>query len=195
MIEREMLKRAGGAQDQIACTFGGFCFTEFTKNEITTCPLRFENDLLAELHSSMLLFELPIQRKVSASVIEAKKINNMEKNIETLTEIRECAYGMRHNITRGDVESLGQILEFNWELKKKLDGVSNKQIDHYYDVGMKAGAFGGKLCGAGGGGSMFFIVPFENRKKVINNMVNAGCREINFDFDTGGMVAWRTQGG
>lgn len=192
-IERDILKRAGGSQDQIYSTVGGFSFTEFTKNEITTCPLRFENDLLAELHSSMLLFELPIQRTVSASVIEAKKIKNMEGNVEILKEIRECAYAMRHNITRGDIEALGQLLEINWEAKKRLEGVSNKKIDYYHDIGIKAGAIGGKLCGAGGGGSMFFICPFENRKNIINKMTQAGCRQIPFDFDSMGMVAWRTQ--
>jgi D-glycero-alpha-D-manno-heptose-7-phosphate kinase len=191
-IEREVLNRYGGNQDQWASVFGGFNFIEFSKNETTICPLRFENDLLCELHSSMLLFELPKSRKVSASIIEKKKIDNMKDNTENLIEIKECAYAMRHNIIRGDIEALGQILECNWEAKKKMDSVSNKEIDYFHNVGITAGAFGGKLCGAGGGGNMFFICPLENRKNIISEMTKIGCKQLNFDFDQMGLVAWRT---
>jgi D-glycero-alpha-D-manno-heptose-7-phosphate kinase len=191
-IERSILKRYGGDQDQWASVYGGFNFIEFSKNETSICPLRLEDSMLAEFHSSMLLFELPIQRKVSASVIEKKKIDNMENNIETLMKIREGAYAMRHHLLRGDMEALGIIVDGCWELKKKLEGVSNKDIDHYYKIGMKAGAFGGKLCGAGGGGSIFYIAPFENRANIIKKMSREGCKNIPFDFDEKGMVAWRT---
>jgi len=191
-IERSILKRHGGDQDQWASVYGGFNFIEFSKNETSICPLRLENDLLAELHSSMLLFEIPIQRKVSASVIEKKKIDSMKDNVETLMKIREGAYALRHHLLRGDIEAIGIIVDGCWQLKKKLEGVSSKEIDHYYNIGMKAGAMGGKLCGAGGGGSIFYIAPFENRAKIIKKMTQAGCKNIPFDFDMKGMVSWGT---
>lgn len=190
-IERVKLGRVGGYQDQACSVYGGVNFMEFNKNKINIYPLRLSSDILCELHSSLLLFELPVQREVQASKIEEKKIENMDDNIEYLKQIRTLAYSSKQALLKGDTETLGRLMDSSWIVKRRMDGVSTKEIDHLYNLGKEAGAYGGKLCGAGGGGSMTFLCPLEKRKNIINAMEAAGCRQTHFDFDSMGMHSWR----
>jgi len=195
-IEREVLKRAGGYQDQYAAVFGGFNFIEFKKERIRMFPLRLESDLVSELHSSMLLFETPTARVETASKVEERKDRDIRKggeSIEYLKKIRDCAYGMKDAIINGDVKTMGALLHESWVEKRKLPGVTYPEIDKMYKAGMDAGAYGGKLCGAGGGGFLFFMSDIAERKKIINAMAKEGARLVNFDFDFNGMVTWRTE--
>jgi D-glycero-alpha-D-manno-heptose-7-phosphate kinase len=195
-IEREVLKRAGGYQDQYAAVFGGFNFIEFRKERIRMFPLRLESDLVSELHSSMLLFETPTPRAETASKVEEMKDRDIRKggeSIEYLKKIRDCAYGMKDAIINGDVKTMGGLLNESWIEKRKLPGVTYPEIDRMYKAGMDAGAYGGKLCGAGGGGFLFFMSDIAERKKIINAMAREGARLVNFDFDFNGMVTWRTE--
>jgi len=191
-IEREMLKRVGGYQDMAAAVFGGINFMEFDKHHIIINPLRLESDLLAEIHSSMLLFELPIQREVSASSLEQKRIENIKKNVDCLTNMKDMAYDMKNALMQGKTDLMGEILEDSWIEKRKLEGATNPAVDRFHDIGIKAGAYGGKICGAGGGGTAFFMCNLQDRKNIINKMTAAGCTNVPFAFDMDGITTWRT---
>jgi D-glycero-alpha-D-manno-heptose-7-phosphate kinase len=195
-IERVILKRAGGYQDEYAAVFGGFNFIELEKGKINVFPLRLESDLVSELHSSMLLFEIPELRKEAASNVEVLKDKEIRKggeSIEYLKKIRDYAYEMKDSLIRGNVRNMGELLDQSWKEKRKLPGVTSPGIEKLYKIGIDAGAYGGKLCGAGGGGFMFFMSDLDERKKIINSMAKAGARMVNFDFDFNGMVTWRTE--
>ncbi len=194
-IEREILKRPGGYQDQYAAVFGGFNFIEFSKNKIEIQPLRLEEDLVAEWHSSMMLFETPFVRKSFAHDVERQKEEDIRgggASVEYLKKIRDYAYGMKSALVCGDVVKMGELLHLSWIEKKQLPGVSTGEIDRLYEVAEGSGAYGGKLCGAGGGGFLFVVCDMADRKKISNQMEKNGARTVNFDFDFEGMISWRT---
>jgi len=194
-IEREVLRRPGGYQDQYAAVFGGFNFIEFSKKSINVSPLRLEEDLISEWHSSMMLFETPFPRTEFAHDVERKKdddIRNGGESIEYLKKIRDYAHGMKDALICGDVARFGELLHLSWLEKKRLPGVSSKQIDSIYSIAKENGAYGGKLSGAGGGGFLFVVCDIGDRKKITNALARQGARFYNFDFDFEGMVSWRT---
>lgn len=194
-IERDVLQRPGGYQDQYAAVFGGFNFLEFSKGGIRTYPLRLEDDLIAEWHSSMMLFETPFPRKTFAHEVEMKKNADIKKggeSVESLKKIRDFAYDMKHALIAGDSMRLGECLHQSWLEKKKLPGVSSGEIDRLYAAAKEAGAYGGKLCGAGGGGFLFVVCDVSDRQKITSALSRQGGRFVNFDFDFTGMVSWRT---
>lgn len=194
-IERDILKRIGGHQDQYASVFGGFNFIEFSKEGTKIYPLRLQEDLIAELHSAMMLFETPYQRAKQAHEIEKNKEEDVHKegeSVEHLKRIRDYAYKMKDAIIGGDLQSLGELLHHSWLEKQKLPGVADNNISRLYEIARKNGAYGGKLCGAGSGGFLFVISEISNRKKVINVLRNEGAKLVNFDFDFKGALTWRT---
>jgi len=193
--ERIMLRRPGGYQDQYAAVFGGFNFIEFKKGRINNYPLRLEEDLVAEWHSSMMLFETPHKRQGDAHDIERQKEDDVKiggESVEYLKKIRDYSYGMRDALICGDTKSLGEFLHLSWLEKKRLPGVSSPEIEKLYSVAKENGAYGGKLCGAGGGGFLFVVSDVADRKRIMNAMVKNGAHLVNFDFDFEGMVSWRT---
>ncbi|MCX6771195.1 MAG: hypothetical protein NTX79_04020 [Candidatus Micrarchaeota archaeon] len=193
--ERVLLKRPGGYQDQYAAVFGGFNFIEFKKSKINIYPLRLEEDLVSEWHSSMMLFETPHKRQGDAHNIERRKEDDVRsggESVEYLRKIRDYSYGMRDALICGDTRSLGELLHLSWLEKKKLPGVSFPEIEKLYDVAKENGAYGGKLSGAGGGGFLFVVSDMADRKRIMNAMEKNGARLVNFDFDFEGMVSWRT---
>ncbi len=194
-VEREMLKRPGGYQDQYAAVFGGFNFIEFSKKGINISPLRLEEDLVSEWHSSMMLFETPYPRQSMAHDVERSKDKDIRAggdSIEYLKKIRDYAYDMRDSLISGDVKNMGELLHESWLEKKKLPGVTFPEFDSLYDTARKAGAYGGKLSGAGGGGFLYVICDMADRKRIMNALAQKGAKFVNFDFDFEGMVSWRT---
>lgn len=194
-IERNILKRAGGFQDQYACVFGGFNFMEFKKNEQRVYPLRIQEDLISELHSAMLLFETPAKREISAAEIEKTKekdITQEGESVEHLKKIKEYAYKMKSALISGDLQQLGELVHLSWQEKNCLPNVKNPTIDRLYEIALKNGAYGGKLCGAGNGGFLFVIAELSNRKKIIDALDKEGARLVNFNFDFEGAITWRT---
>jgi D-glycero-alpha-D-manno-heptose-7-phosphate kinase len=194
-IERKVLGRPGGYQDQYAAAYGGFNFMEFSSGGIKMYPLRLEEDLACEWHSSMMLFETPFPRKGFAHEVERGKDEALARGgeaVERMKGIRDYAYGMKDSLIRGDVAGLGGLLHSSWLEKKELPGVSSPEIDRLYASAKAAGAYGGKLCGAGGGGFLFIVCDVGDRKKVTNALARSGARLVNFDFDSEGMVSWRT---
>jgi D-glycero-alpha-D-manno-heptose-7-phosphate kinase len=195
-IERNILKRRGGHQDQYASVFGGFNFIEFSKNETRIYPLRLQEDLIAELHSAMMLFETPYQRKQQAHEIETKKEADVHKegeSVEHLKKIKDYAYKMKSALICGDLKEMGELVHLSWLEKKQLPGVAESNIERLYKIALENGAYGGKLCGAGAGGFLFIISELSTRKKVINALRREGATPVNFDFDFKGTITWRTE--
>ncbi len=194
-IEREVLKRPGGYQDQYAAVFGGFNFLEFSKGGIRTYPLRLEEDLVCEWHSSMMLFETPTPRPCMAHDVERRNDEDIRKggeSVERIRKIKKYAYEMKDALIAGNSRGLGEALQLSWEEKSRLPGVSTPEIEKPCKVAVENGAYGAKLCGAGGGGFLFLVCDVSDRKKITNAMAKVGCRFVNFDYDFEGMVSWRT---
>jgi len=184
-MEREVLHEAVGCQDQIFASYGGFRFIEFTKeNEIKIQSVNISSQRKKELFSSLMLFYTGITR--SAQVVEANKIKNIEKISETLTKIKRQSYeAYDYLLGSGHINKFGCMLHQAWIEKKQLDpSVSNSTIDSMYQRAVSAGALGGKLLGAGGGGFLLLFVPIDKQIKVRDAL--EGFHEINFEVSNEG---------
>ena len=113
-----------------------------------------------------------------------KFLSNIEdgKKIENLSKMVNLAYELKSEILKGEIDSLGESLHRGWLLKKELaSGITSQFIDHYYDLAVEAGAVGGKLLGAGGGGFLLFYVKPKNQISVKNALKDLTFTEFNFD--------------
>lgn len=196
-IEREDLQLVGGKQDQYAATFGGFNFMEFyKKNRIIVNPLRIKPSVLKELEFHLLLFYTQINRE-SAKIIEVQKANveRQEKDaIEATHQLKDLAYKMKEAILKDELFKIGELLNLAWENKKLLaNGISNRLIEDIYETALKAGASGGKISGAGGGGFIFFYCPGNSRFNVIKALKAKGITQQKYTFQPTGYDTWTSQ--
>jgi len=193
-IEREDLKMAGGKQDQYAATFGGVNYMEFLANDnVIVNPLRIKEKYLYELENNLLLYFTETSR-LSSSIIEKQQENvhnKNEKSIEAMHNLKEQAQRMKEALLKGEVDKIGEILHYGWEQKKQMAaGISNDSIDAIYDAALKAGANGGKISGAGGGGFMIFYAPYNNRYNVIDKLNEFGGKLMRYNFTNHGLTSW-----
>ncbi len=194
-IERKDLSLAGGKQDQYAATFGGFNFMEFYDNDkVIVNPLRIKPEIINELQFNLLLYYTGTSR-LSSKIIEAQAKNvkeKKEKPIEAMHKLKEQAIMMKEAILKGRLDEIGEILDFGWQYKKQMaEGITNPVIDEIYEVAKKAGATGGKISGAGGGGFMMFYCPGNTRYKVIEALRKFGGEFRRFQFTKYGLEMWR----
>jgi D-glycero-alpha-D-manno-heptose-7-phosphate kinase len=193
-IERNDLGMAGGKQDQYAATFGGVNFMEFYKDDnVIVNPLRIREKYLDELSHNLVLYHTATSR-LSSSIIEQQTKNVMAKNVKSLEamhKLKEQALMMKEALLKGELDKIGEILDFGWKYKKNLaDGVSNPFIDDLYATAMAAGATGGKISGAGGGGFIFFYCPGNNRHHVIEALKKFGGQAKRYEFSAEGLRTW-----
>ncbi len=193
-IERMDLKMAGGKQDQYAATFGGVNFMEFSKEDkVIVNPLRVRDKYLDELAHNLVLYHTETSR-LSSAIIEQQTRNVMagnNKSLEAMHKLKEQALMMKEAILKGEVDKIGEILDFGWRFKKNLaDGVSNPFIDEIYETAMSHGATGGKISGAGGGGFIFFYCPGNTRSAVIGSLKKFGGQTKRYEFTTKGLSTW-----
>lgn len=193
-IERIDLKMAGGKQDQYAATFGGINYLEFLPNDkVIVNPLNLKSNIVNELELNLLLYFTATQR-MSATIIneQVKNVEQKNKNsIDAMHNLKEQANLMKDALLRGDLNRLGEILQFGWINKKQMaNSISNKLIDEIYDTALIAGATGGKISGAGGGGFMFFFCPGVTKVKVTRALENLGGKAQPFKFTQQGLVTW-----
>ncbi len=193
-IERKELGMAGGKQDQYAATFGGFNFMEFYDNDkVIVNPLRIKPEVINELQFNLLLYYTGTSR-LSSKIIEAQVRNvsgKKEKSIEAMHKLKEQAIMMKEAILKGKLDKIGEILDFGWQYKKQMaEGITNPVIDEIYETAKKAGAIGGKISGAGGGGFMMFYCPGNTRYKVIEALQKFGGEFRRFQFTKYGLVTW-----
>ena len=193
-IEREDLGMAGGRQDQYAATFGGFNFMEFGANDkVIVNPLRIKEKVLFELENNLVLFFTETSR-LSSSIIQKQQDNvnnNVLSSIDAMHHLKEQAILMKEALLKGEVNQVGEILHFGWQQKKAMaQGITNDSIDLYYETAMNAGATGGKISGAGGGGFMIFYAPENYKFQVINSLESIGGKVLPYQFVQYGMVSW-----
>lgn len=196
-IERKDLAFAGGKQDQYAATFGGWNFMEFYKDDkVIVNPLRIRSQYQNELEFNMLMYYTGTSR-LSSTIIEAQSSNvqkKSEKSIEAMHNLKEQAYMMKEAILKGDLNRIGDILDYGWNNKKQTaSGVSSPVIDEIYEGARKAGATGGKISGAGGGGFMTFYCPGNTRYKVIEVLKSFGGEVHNLEFSKYGLTTWEAK--
>ena len=194
IIEREDLRMAGGKQDQFAATFGGINFMEFYKdNKVIVNPLRIRQRFLDELSHNLLLYYTQTSR-VSAKIIEIQSNNVKENNkdtIEAMHRLKEQAVWMKEALLKGNIDEIGKILDFGWKHKKQMaQGITNQFIDDVYEAAIHAGATGGKVSGAGGGGFMFFYCPNIKRYDVEQSLKTFGGKTKRYEFTNEGLKTW-----
>ncbi|MBC7848737.1 MAG: dehydrogenase [Chitinophagaceae bacterium] len=193
-IERKDLNMAGGRQDQYAATFGGVNFMEFfADDKVIVNPLRIKQQYLFELEHNLVLYYTATSRE-SAKII-AKQSENVvqkkEKSIEAMHQLKHQAQRMKEALLKGRVNEIGEILDFGFQQKRQMaEGISNELIDEIYTAAKKAGASGGKISGAGGGGFMTFYCPDNNKYAVINSLASFGGYVKNYQFVDHGLTSW-----
>ena len=192
-IEREDLHMAGGKQDQYAAAFGGFNFMEFKNEKVLVNPLRIRKSYQNELEFNLLLYYTGTSR-LSAKIIESQVENANKKDavaIEAMHKLKQQAYDMKEALLMGKLNTIGELLNFGWENKKKTASViSNPVIDNIYDTAINAGASGGKISGAGGGGFFMFYCPNNTRYHVIEELKKLGGEFRRFRFADLGAESW-----
>jgi D-glycero-alpha-D-manno-heptose-7-phosphate kinase len=193
-IEREDLNMAGGKQDQYAATFGGVNFMEFFKDDkVIVNPLRIHDKYLDELAHNLILYHTETSR-LSSRIIEQQSQNVMKKNIRTIEamhKLKEQAIMMKEAILKGELDKIGEILDFGWQYKKHMaSGITNPFIDEVYETAIKNGATGGKISGAGGGGFMFFYCPGLTRSNVVEALKKFGGQTKRYEFTSKGLTTW-----
>jgi D-glycero-alpha-D-manno-heptose-7-phosphate kinase len=184
-IERDVLREVVGCQDQVFAAVGGLNLIEFAQaGNIVVHRIPISMARHAELESSLLLFYTGIRR--AASKIEEKKINNLDAITDHLLEMRRLVDKAYTILTgNGSLARFGELLGENWKIKRSLAAeVSNGEIDSMYSKALEAGALGGKILGAGGGGFLLLFVPAESRETVRTAL--GEYHEIKFSIDAPG---------
>ncbi len=193
-IERNDLGMAGGKQDQYAATFGGINFMEFfNHNKVIVNPLRIKDQILNELSNNIVLYYTETSR-LSSEIIKIQQKNVKERvteSVEAMHKLKELAVSMKEAVLTGKLDSIGELLDLSWKYKKMMaGGITNPGIDRIYEAAIKAGATGGKISGAGGGGYMFFYCPGNTRYKVIRTLEQFGGYEQKYEFTKRGLETW-----
>lgn len=186
-LERDLCKEAGGWQDQIAASFGGLNRISFDKNGYTVTPIKISEERKNTLNNNLMLFFTGFTR-FSAEIQEANAVSRKKKPRTNEFKAMLSLVDRAQNVLEDgscDLDDFGRLLDETWELKKKTGSkVSTGSIDELYDLGVNAGALGGKLLGAGGGGFLLFYVPPEQQdavRKALKKLIY-----VPFRFEEGG---------
>jgi len=183
-IEIDTLKKPIGVQDQYIAAYGGLRFLEFLPNgEVKVEKVNISADARRAFNDNFLLFFTGVNRSSSSILTEQK--NNIKDRISELREIKQMALQARGYVEAENFDALGELLHQSWELKKRLAGtISNPQINDIYVAARNAGAIGGKLAGAGGGGFLLLYVPYERQNKVRETL--SSLQELPFRLESDG---------
>ena len=184
-LERTLCNEAGGWQDQIAAAVGGFNRIDFDSDGFHVNPIIISSDRKAKLNDNLMLYFSGFTRFSADIQKEAKK--SMKNNVNSLIEIKNIvdeAQDILTNTSR-DLDDFGRLLDKTWRLKRKTsENITTDLIDNIYNQGLKEGALGGKLLGAGGGGFMLFYVQPEKQEHFSKAMSN--YMRVPFHFENSG---------
>lgn len=194
-IEREDLCLAGGKQDQYAATFGGFNFMEFYANsKVIVNPLRIKDKIVNELSRNLVLFHTETSRE-SAHIIKQQQDNvrkHNEQSIDAMLHLKQQSLQMKEALLKNDLDSIGLILNSVWDYKRKMaEGITTDLFEKVYKVALEAGATGGKISGAGGGGYVFFYCPGMTRYRVVEALSRFKGKVRRFEFTNRGLETWQ----
>jgi len=184
-IEINRLNEPVGKQDQYIAAYGGITCFRFNPDEsVEAAPLKISMDTLFELEDNVLLFFTGFSRN-AGSVLQDQDMRTRQADpemIQNLHYVKELGLRSQQALECGNIGLFGEIMHEHWEHKKKRSsGMSNPQIDEWYELGRANGAIGGKLVGAGGGGFLMFYA--DDRKRLRQAMTRAGLEEVRFRFD------------
>ena len=193
-IERNELKLAGGKQDQYAATFGGVNYMEFYDNDkVIVNPLRIRPQYMHELENNLVLYFTATSRE-SATIIkeQVRNVNsNNEKSIEAMHQLKEQAHMMKEALLKGRLNDFGEILDYGFQQKRRMAAnISNNNIEQIYEAAKAAGATGGKISGAGGGGFMVFYCPGNSNYAVKEALLKFGGEVKKYSFIKYGLSSW-----
>ena len=183
-LERVLCKESGGIQDQIAASFGGFNKISFNADGYTVSPVIISPERKLRLNDNLMLFFTGFSRFSSDIQVEAEK--SLKSKDAQLLEMLQLVDEAEQVLTsKTDLTEFGKLLDYTWKLKRGITSkVSTDSIDAIYDKAIKAGATGGKLLGAGGGGFLLFYVETEKQKNVLEALNN--LLYVPFEFETAG---------
>jgi D-glycero-alpha-D-manno-heptose-7-phosphate kinase len=189
-IEIDVLKEPIGKQDQYIAAYGGVTAMTFHKDgsvEVERVPMR--DEVMDELESNLLIFYSGVERSASAVLGEQKKTISQNQNnaVERMHRIKELGHETRRILVSGEIDRYGEMLHEHWTNKRKLaSNMTDPTIDEHYETARKAGAIGGKLMGAGGGGFFMFYARPADKRRVHETLVARGLRPLRFRFDFDG---------
>ena len=184
-LERTLCEEAGGWQDQIASSFGGFNRIDFNANDYEVRPVIISPERKNALNANLVMFFTGFTR--FSSVVQAANAKERADRTAQLKEMLSLVDEAEHILTdkHADLDDFGRLLDHTWRLKRQIGAAtSTDSIDALYAKGIAAGALGGKLLGAGGGGFLLFYVRPEHRAKVMEAM--KGLLHVPFTFEDGG---------
>lgn len=185
-IEMDILKEPIGKQDQYMAAFGGLTKLDIDKNgKVTVTSPTLSASTFETLENNLLMFYTGYQRSASDVLKDQNEATQKDESmvVESLHKIKEIGARICETLERGDVDAIGPLFHQHWMAKKKLSGkVSNSAIDELYETGMRNGATGGKLIGAGGGGFIVFYCPKE-KSKLRAAMLAKNAPDFAFKFD------------
>lgn len=184
-IEIDRLGEPIGKQDQYIAAVGGVtCFTFHEDDKVTATPLGISMDTMFDLEDNLLLFFTGFSRSASG-ILKDQQVRSQKNDSDMLNNlhyVKDLGYRSKDALEAGDTVRFGELMHEHWEHKKRRSGgMSNSRIDEWYELGMKNGAVGGKLVGAGGGGFLMFLA--HDRNKLRHAMAKAGLEEVRFKFD------------
>jgi len=189
-LEIDLLKEPIGKQDQYIAAYGGISAMTFHPGgavDVERLPLK--DDVIDELESNLVIYYSGIERSASSVLKEQAKtiVENKDAAVQRMHRIKELGHQTKRILLAGQIDEYGEMLHEHWTNKRKLaSNMADGTIDEHYDAARKAGAIGGKLMGAGGGGFFMFYVRAAERRRVHEALAARGLRPLRFRFDFDG---------
>lgn len=191
-IERDLLREAGGKQDQYISAFGGIsCLVFQPDGKVVVSPVQISHESIAALERNILLFYTGIKRnsfKVQQALIRG--VHKETRTVESLHEIKQLGIETEEILRKGDINRYADLLHRHWKAKQRLsDMVTNGRINHFYRIAVENGAMGGKIIGAGGGGYLLLYCSDTNKQTQLRKILaNEGMQELRYAFDSSGVT-------
>jgi D-glycero-alpha-D-manno-heptose-7-phosphate kinase len=191
-LEREDIGLKGGKQDHYAAVFGGFNLMKFRSDGVDVNRIKLKEHTMNELQCRSVLCYTGSTRD-SANIIDSQVKSFKKGDNESALDIsKEIARDMASALEKDDIEETARLLDVGWKYKKQFsDKITNPKIDDLYNAALSAGAIGGKVSGAGGGGFMFFICEYDKKFVVSEKLMKRGAVVTDFLFEQNGVMAWR----
>jgi len=187
-LEQKILNETVGSQDQIAASYGGFNKIVFNTNgNIIVNSINIDHKTINLLNSNISLYYSGTRVGRNSSDIVSDMLINIDSKYGLLKELESYVDIGINLLTKNDFMEFGKLIHESWKIKKSLGSkITNSEIDEIYDIGIKNGAYGGKILGAGGSGFIMFIIPEEKKEKLKQKLTN--CIEVSFKFENQGSI-------
>ena len=187
-LEQKVLNETVGSQDQIAASYGGFNKIVFNTNgNIIVNNINIDHKTINLLNSNISLYYSGTRIGRNSSDVVSDMLINIDSKYELLKELESYVDIGINLLTKNDFMEFGKLIHESWKIKKSLGSkITNSEINEIYDIGIKNGAYGGKILGAGGSGFIMFIIPEEKKEKLKQKLTN--CVEVSFKFENQGSI-------